>query len=306
MLVLPTARAVAKEVMQQLSTNGYKEKILTIDEFEKLLVLVENRVFIDNETRMLLLRKASEFENFHSLHIPREFFAFLKNSQYLFRFFEELSAERVPLESLESYDIYVEYEEHLNILQLLRQNYKNLLDEHGFIDKIFLPESYVLNHAYIQTLENVEIVIEGYFTNFEFELFLAVAKQKPLKLRFFANDFNEKMCQKFQALGFSCESGFEYLINLHTHEIEQKLPLGMQAQVECFSFNERILQCAFVKKKIYELIEEKGIEAHNIAVVLPNEEFKEQLALYDSANNLNFAMGDSVQKSFFLQSFTCS
>ena len=92
--VFATSRAIRSFYDAFLETNSLLPKAITIAEFEQKAVLVPHRSLIDEEMRVLLMQEASRFTRFELLHIERDFFTFLKNSTYLFRFFEELSHEK--------------------------------------------------------------------------------------------------------------------------------------------------------------------------------------------------------------------
>jgi len=77
--IYATSRAIREELTRMLSQNTILPKMTTIGEFEKKALLVPGRTFIDEDTRILLMQEASDFSNFRSLNIDREFFSFLKN-----------------------------------------------------------------------------------------------------------------------------------------------------------------------------------------------------------------------------------
>jgi RecB family exonuclease len=62
-----------------------------------------------------------------------------------------------------------------------------------------------------------------------------------------------------------------------------------------FSVEEREEQIAIAFEQIEEMVK-SGIEAENIVLVLPDESFKEHFTLFDTHNNLNFAMGYDYSK----------
>ncbi|EAK2797672.1 hypothetical protein FC656_08870, partial [Campylobacter jejuni] len=79
------------------------------------------------------------------LGISVEFFAFLKNNEYLFSFFKELSLEKKSIEDLKNNDYYATYNEHLEILDEVYKNYLALLEKNSFYDDLSLPKNYTLN-----------------------------------------------------------------------------------------------------------------------------------------------------------------
>jgi len=127
--IYPTSRAIREQISNLLSQNTFLPKYITIGDFEKKALLVPARTFIDEDTKVLIMQEASDFSNFTELNIDREFFSFLKNSKYLFSFFEELAVELVDISKLKQFDTYANYDEHLEILQTLREKYITLLDQ---------------------------------------------------------------------------------------------------------------------------------------------------------------------------------
>ncbi len=301
LVIYPTSRAIRTALQDALHIDGILPKRITIGDFEKKVLLVEGRTFIDEDTRILLLKEASQFSTFKNLHIDREFFAFLKNAKFLFGFFEELAVELVDIKELQSADVYASYGEHLDILQTLQEKYIALLDEHSYCDKIVLPSLYSINDSYLEGIDEIDVHLEGYLNNFEFELFMKIAKGKTVRIHIYINAFNLKMVNKFQELGFSLKQGYHYLLNLSTIMIEEENP-HMQAETsyKTFSSNSRILQSAFIKKSIYDFLEQ-GIDAKDIVVILPNSSFADLLSLFNEENYFNFAMGSAYKKTKLYQ-----
>ena len=66
--------------------------------------------------------------------------------------------------------------------------------------------------------------------------------------------------------------------------------------IEVLDFKLRIAQCSFVLEKVRQLLE-KGTPGERIVVITPDEAFSQYLALLDSANNLNYAMGTKLSTS---------
>jgi len=299
-IVLPSARAIRQEQLSLEEKTLFLPNYITMAEFISKLVVVDGYKFIDDDTRTLLLLEASDFEAFSQLQITRNFFTFTKNSSYIFKFFSELSAELYNIEALQNADIYGEYEEHITILIELYKRYEKLCNERKYLDKIFLPSLYKFNASYAQEQKKILLRVDGYLTNFEFELLQEATKYSEVEILFSTSKFNVKMQSKFTALGLELESGFEYRISLNTESIIEKIPLHKSRNIVCESFTESLLQVAFVKRKIYEFVK-KGYLPEKIAVVLPNESFAPILKSFDVKSNLNFAMGDSFRVSEIFQ-----
>ncbi len=301
MIVFSTSRALRDHYNASLQHNQFIDKAITIGELFSKMVLVPDRSFIDHETRLLLLSAASEFENFSKLQIQRDLFSFLHNSQYIFRFFEELSGEGVDIDDIDAADTYVEYEEHLAILKQLKTNYQELVDQKMLMDPIFLPQLAQINEAYLKGITDLEIVLEGYLTHYELTLLHQAAQLIPVRIRLVANNYNKKMQERFIEAGFEIKPHNRYLLDLSTQEILEQAPHESSINVTTASFSERILQVAFIKKKISEFILDKKMEPENIVVILPTEGFAETLALYDDEHLFNFAMGLPFSESLFMK-----
>jgi len=297
--ILPTSRAIRSAILKEQTQDKFLPSYITISEFLQRILVVDDYQRVDDDTRTLTLLEASDFKNFSTLQIERNFFTFTQNSSYIFRFFEELSGELVDIGELSLADTYGDYEEHIEILQELFQRYKKLCEQKKILDPIFLPSLYRLNEHYIKSQEEILLVVEGYLTNFELEVLQKCAELVPLKLRFYANVFNLKMQEKLKALGIETVANKNQIINLSTKAIEASGFVKSSATVECESFSQRLLQVAFIKQKVNAFIT-KGIEPEKIAIILPDESFAEHLKRFDEKWNFNFAMGESLKSSDFM------
>ncbi len=295
-VVFSSSRAIRHEQLKNKNQTIFLPSYITMSEFISKLCIVHGYKYIDDDSRILLLLQASDFKAFEKLQIERNFFTFTKNSSYIFKFFEELSAELYDIQNLRNADLYAEYEEHITILEELYHRYEALCNEKKVLDKIFLPKLYSFNQGFLKATKSVTINLDGYLTNFEIELLEQTALQVELQVKFFATPFNYKMQQKFGEFGFEFQSGYEYLLNLTTKEIVTQRIIEAIKNVTCESFSEDLLQIAFIKKKVYEFIQ-KGYEPEKIAVILPNESKAELLKSFDEKSNFNFAMGSSFKQS---------
>ena len=293
-IVLPSARAIRQEQLSLDKDTLFLPNYITMSEFISKLCIVENFTTLDDDSRVSLLLEASDFKAFSSLKIERNFFTFTKNSSYIFKFFEELSAELYDISALDTSDIYGEYEEHIRILQELYSRYEALCKERRVLDKIFLPKLYTFNKSFAKNHTNIEIHIDGHLTNFEMELLLQTSELSSVTIIFNTSKFNTKMQNKFLELGFQLEIDYEYFISLNERKILKKNIRRMNENISCESFSESLLQVGFVQQKIYEYIN-KGYKAENIAVILPDENMASMLKSFDEKANFNFAMGESYR-----------
>ena len=295
-IILPSARAIRHEQLSINKQTLFLPNYITISEFISKLCIVKDFKMLDADSRVLLLLEASDFDSFRDLQIQRNFFTFTKNSSYIFKFFEELSAELYDIQTLDTSDIYGDYEEHITILQELYKRYEALCLEKQVLDKIFLPKLYTFNESYAKTHKDIALHVDGHLTNFEFELLEKCCEFSDVKIIFATTKFNTKMQTKFNEFGLELEVGQSYEISLNEREILKQEKLQEHESIFCESFSEPILQVAFVKKKVYDFLK-KGYKAEQIAVILPDENFAQLLKSFDDKGNFNFAMGEPFRKT---------
>jgi len=305
-IVLSSARAIRHEQFKIESDTLFLPSYITMSEFISKLCIVENFKTLDEDSRVLLLLEASDFSNFSNLLIERNFFTFTKNSSYIFKFFEELSAELYDIATLDTSDIYAEYEEHIIILQELYKRYEELCRNRQVLDKIFLPKLYKFNEAFAKSHKIIEVKVDGHLTNFELELLDKCCEFCEINIIFNTSKFNTKMQSKFIDLGIDLELDYEYKIAFNEKRIVSKNKVDKNQNITCESFSESLLQVAFIKTKIYQFIK-KGYSAENIAVVLPDEKMASILKSFDDKSNFNFAMGEPYSKTKIYQTLyaTC-
>ena len=300
--VFPTSRAVRSFYDAFIDSNTLLPKAITIAELEQKAILVPHHALIDEDMRVLLMQEASHFTRFELLHIEREFFTFLKNSSYLFRFFEELSHEKVSIASLQGVDTYEQYAEHLEVLHTLLKHYKALLSKHALYDRITLVDLYEINEGYIGSLGEIRIHLEGFLSRFELEMLFKIAALTPLHVTLTLNTYNQKMATRFEEYGVRLTAPATYEINLSTRTILHVKPHETKQQsIQTYGFSSRFAQLSFVQNAIAQFVKD-GMEPCDIVVVLPDEAFAEPLRVFDQWHNLNFAMGITLKQTVFYQS----
>ncbi len=299
--VFTTSRAIRSFYATFRNHNTLLPKAITIGELEQKALLIPNHALADEDKRVLLMQEASAFAKFELLSIEREFFTFLKNSAYLFRFFEELAFEKTSIDSLKIADTYEHYSEHLNILQTLLQHYEALLSKHGLYDRISLPKHYEINTSYICSQEGIRVHLEGFLSRFEVELFDQIAAIVPLFFTITINAYNQKMVELFLRYGITLEAHNSYEINFSTKEIVTIKPNNRAIpSINAYSFSSRLAQIAYMQSSIADFID-KGLDPSEIVVILPDETFASTLSIFDTWHNLNFAMGISIKQTSFYQ-----
>ena len=190
LLIFPTSRAIRDFITLQKGRNTLLPFILTIDEFFKKSILFNNMKYCEEEQRVLFLNEAIKDINISKLGISDNFTKFLKQSDYIYRFFLELSSEKIEISDIQNVDTYDFYFEHLQILQTIQKNYIDILEKNSYVDRINLNKHYKINENFLKKFENIELYFEGYFTKVEFDIVEKISKIKNLNISFYSNIYN--------------------------------------------------------------------------------------------------------------------
>jgi len=288
--IYPTSRALRTVSSEHKEQEGFLPALMRMDEFEQRAILLEDKVQIDPLQRILLLREAASFKAFEDLKLNLELVRFFTKSDALFKFFEELAAEQIGFDILAQADAYAEFETHLGILEQLFENYGELLDTQGFTDKAFIPSAYTLNEGFLRGYESIEIHLEGYLSHFELDLIEKIAKKTPLVIHYTTSKFNTKMQERFEALGITLPNDVHVSFDLTDKKVLTTQSNDAKINANVFSVEERQEQIAVAFVQIEKMVR-SGMHPEEIVLILPDEDFKEHFTLFDSHNNLNFAMG---------------
>ena len=288
--IYPTSRALRTVSSAHKEQDGFLPALMRMDEFEQRAILLEDKVQIDPLQRILLLREAASFQAFEELKLNIELVRFFTKSDALFKFFEELAAEQISFDTLAQADAYAEFETHLGILEQLFENYRELLETQGFTDKAFIPSSYRLNEGFLQGFESIEIHLEGYLSHFELELIGKIAERTQLIIHYTTSKFNVKMQERFEAIGISLPNDVHVSFDLSHKRVHTVQSNDGKINANVFSVEERQEQIAVAFVQIEQMVR-SGIRPEEIVLILPDENFKEHFTLFDTHNNLNFAMG---------------
>lgn len=299
LLIFPTSRILRKISNEYKEIEGFLPTLMRMDEFEQRVILIPDRVMVDPLQRVLLLKEASNFKSFEKLKFNRELVRFFTKSDALFKFFEELAQESVDLLSLSEADAYAEFGEDLEVLELLFDRYKTILEERGFTDKAFIPQSYSLNLGFLDGYEQIEIHLEGYLSHYELQLIEKIAAIKPLNIHYVTSKFNQKMVERFNSYGIQLPQNSKVNFDFSNKIIVTSQTNNCSIDAQVLQVEERFEQISVAFAQIEKYIQ-KGVKAEHIVLVLPDESLKESIALYDRQHNLNFAMGfDYKQKSAY-------
>lgn len=288
--IYPTSRALRTVSAKQKEHEGFLPTIMRMDEFEHRVILLDNKTQIDSLKRILFLREAASFQAFEDLKVDLSLVRFFTKSDALFKFFEELAGEQIGFKTLVEADAYAEFEAHLGILEKLFENYRTLLDRQGLTDKACIPDLYELNEGFLQGYQRIEIHLEGYLSHFELELIEKIAQKVRLVVHYTTSKFNQKMQERFKDLGIVLPNDAHVSFDMSDKKILRAKPNDETINAKVFSVEERQEQIAAAFVQIEKMVK-SGIAPENIALILPDEKFKEHFSIFDRHNNLNFAMG---------------
>ena len=299
LLVFPTSRSIRSHISSQKNENTLLPSILTIDEFFKKSIVFNKKKYIDEEQRFLFLKDSIKNTSIQKLGISDNFTKFLKQNDYIYRFFLELSSEKVEIQAIKNADTYEYFGEHLSILEQIRKNYINILDKNSCVDRINMSEHYKINEDFLKRFDSIDLVFEGYFTKVEFDIIKAVSCFVTLNIKFHSNEYNQKSLEVFDFFNeknkTEIEIDYKYDICLSSKEIISKQKIKSKVKsLEIKGFNSRINQIAYIKSSITKAIL-KGVDASSIALVLPDESFASWLQLFDTEQYFNYAMGRNIK-----------
>ena len=301
LLIFPTSRAIRDFITLQKGRNTLLPFILTIDEFFKKSILFNNMKYCEEEQRVLFLNEAIKDINISKLGISDNFTKFLKQSDYIYRFFLELASEKIEISDIQNVDTYDFYFEHLQILQTIQKNYIDILEKNSYVDRINLNKHYEINENFLKKFENIELYFEGYFTKVEFDIVEKISKIKNLNISFYSNIYNQKSLEVFKSLNLDIKINHKYKIDLSNKMIlEEKKILNDLAFVELKGFSSRLNQIAYIKSIIAKSVQ-NGVNPKSIALVLPDESFAVSLQLFDDEKYFNYAMGKSIKNTNLYQ-----
>jgi len=295
LVVFPTSRAIRYHLGSLKNQNLLLNKNIAIGEFFSLVTLEkDNKNFCDKNLKILYLKEAISSIDIETLGFSGDFSTFLKQSDYIFRFFTETANEYIEFEKLLEFDTYALYSDHIEILKNIHKNYIEILEKNGYTDTILMPKNYKLNLDYIEQFETITINLEGYLSSFEFKIIQDVSKVVDTFINITFNQYNQKNKELFDALKDKLQIDYSYTIDLTNMKIvEEKEDQKQKQNIVISPLSSQLEQIAFIKYHITKMVQ-NGIEPENIAVVVPNEQIATSLELFDDEHYFNFAMGRSI------------
>ena len=301
LLVFPTSRSIRNFISTQKSSNTLLPFTLTIDELFKKSINLNNMKYCEEEQRVLFLSEAIKNTNIQKLGISDNFTKFLKQSDYIYRFFLELASEKVEIKDIQNVDTYDFYLEHLQILETIKTNYINILEKNSYVDRINLDNHYKINENFLKKFEEIELHFEGYFTKVEFEIVEKISKFINVKINFYSNTYNQRSLEVFKNMNIDLKIDFNYKIDLTNKLVlqEEKNKKNLQS-LEIKGFSSRLNQIAYIKDSIVKSVQ-KGVNPSRIALVLPDETFASYIQLFDTEKYFNYAMGKTIKNTNLYQ-----
>jgi CRISPR/Cas system-associated exonuclease Cas4 (RecB family) len=297
LLIFPTSRAIRGFIEQQQYSNTFLPKIITIGDLFSKVVLNENKTLISKDLRILYLKQAISNIDMKKLGLASNFSKFYNQSEYIFKFFNELNNEYKAISDLNDSDTYAFYLEHLEVLNKIYTQYMKILDKNNKIDSSTISTDYSINRDYISDFDEIVIYYEGYFSSFEFEVIKSVAKQTQVIIHTTINQFNNKNIDMFGKIDIDLQPDYIYKLDITNKIIlEEKSYINKLENHKIYPVQQRITQIAFIKYALTNMVK-GGIEPQNIAVVLPDEKFASYLQLFDDEKYFNFAMGNDIKLS---------
>ncbi|MFW3357831.1 PD-(D/E)XK nuclease family protein [Aliarcobacter butzleri] len=275
--------------------------ILTIDEFLKKSISLSNLKYCEEEHRVLFLNEAIKNIDIKKLGISDNFTKFLKQSDYIYRFFLELASEKVEIEEIQNVDTYDFYLEHLEILKAIKKKYIEILENNSYVDKINLDKHYEINENFLDKFQDIELHFEGYFTKVEFEIVEKISQKIDTKIIFYSNSYNQKSLEVFKNLNINLKIDYKYKIDLTNKIIiDEEEIKSLLENYEIKGFSSRLNQIAYIKSCIEKSVL-NGVNPKDIALVLPDESFVSSIELFDDERYFNYAMGKSIKNKELYQ-----
>ncbi|WP_404833836.1 ribosome recycling factor, partial [Aliarcobacter skirrowii] len=136
--VFPTSRSIREFIFGFKAKDTLLPSSITIDELLKKSINLNSKKYESKEQRVIFLNEAIKNVDLNKLGFSKNFAQFLKQSDYIYRFFLELSSENRRIDDIKRADTYMFYNEHLEILDEILKNYLSILEKNSCVNKINL------------------------------------------------------------------------------------------------------------------------------------------------------------------------
>ncbi|UOS11207.1 RecB family exonuclease [Helicobacter pylori] len=279
--------------------EGFLPNAMSMGSFFEQAFYIPNKKKIPNSARLILMidtikaiakEKKSILEGL--LLFENSFLGYLESTSFLFDLFDELSSACIKLNELSSKDIYLDYEKHLEVLEMIYKRYIKKLEELGFYDKIMQEKPTILKE-FFEHFSSIEWHLDGFMSVFERQCLLEVAELVPITLHLSCDQYNQRF---LEFLNLKLETDCDYSIDFKTQKILSQTPKRQKIEPKLYANSSYLKQSALVLQTIEEYLQ-KDNDPNKMAIITPNADFLPFLKLLDKNNNLNFAMGLGAKNS---------
>lgn len=279
--------------------EGFLPSAMSMGSFFEQAFYIPNKKKIPNSARQILMidtikaiakEKKSILEGL--LLFENSFLGYLESTSFLFDLFDELSSACIKLNELSSKDIYLDYEKHLEVLEMIYDRYVKKLEELGFYDKIMQKKPTILKE-FFEHFSSIEWHLDGFMSVFERQCLLEVAELVPVTLHLSCDKYNQKF---LEFLNLKLETDCDYSIDFKTQKILSQTFNDQKIEPKLYANSSYLKQGALVLQTIEEYLQ-KDNDPNKMAIITPNADFLPFLKLLDKNNNLNFAMGLGAKNS---------
>lgn len=279
--------------------EGFLPNAMSMGSFFEQAFYIPNKKKIPNSARLILMidtiktiakEKKSVLEGL--LLFENSFLGYLESTSFLFDLFDELSSACIKLNELSSKDIYLDYEKHLEVLEMIYDRYIKKLEKLGFYDKIMQEKPAILKE-FFEHFSSIEWHLDGFMSVFERQCLLEVAELVPITLHLSCDKYNQKF---LEFLNLKLETNCDYCIDFKTQKILSQTPKRQKIEPKLYANSSYLKQSALVLQTIEEYLQ-KDNDPNKMAIITPNADFLPFLKLLDKNNNLNFAMGLGAKNS---------
>ncbi|WQX04037.1 ATP-dependent deoxyribonuclease AddB [Helicobacter pylori] len=279
--------------------EGFLPNAMSMGSFFEQAFYIPNKKKIPNSARQILMidtikaiakEKKSILEGL--LLFENSFLGYLESTSFLFDLFDELSSACIKLNELSSKDIYLDYEKHLGVLEMIYDRYIKKLEELGFYDKIMQEKPTILKE-FFEHFSSIEWHLDGFMSVFERQCLLEVTELVPITLHLSCDKYNQKF---LEFLNLKLETDCDYSIDFKTQKILSQTPKRQKIEPKLYANSSYLKQSALVLQTIEEYLQ-KDNDPNKMAIITPNADFLPFLKLLDQNNNLNFAMGLGAKNS---------
>ncbi|MCQ2679216.1 ATP-dependent deoxyribonuclease AddB [Helicobacter pylori] len=279
--------------------EGFLPNAMSMGSFFEQAFYIPNKKKIPNSARQILMidtikaiakEKKSILEGL--LLFENSFLGYLESTSFLFDLFDELSSACIKLNELSSKDIYLDYEKHLEVLEMIYDRYIKKLEGLGFYDKIMQEKPTILKE-FFEHFSSIEWHLDGFMSVFERQCLLEAAELVPITLHLSCDKYNQKF---LEFLNLKLETDCDYSIDFKTQKILSQTPKRQKIEPKLYANSSYLKQGALVLQTIEEYLQ-KDNDPNKMAIITPNADFLPFLKLLDKNNNLNFAMGLGAKNS---------